>query len=167
MPDQDGSPTFAEWRSDLSAADRERVDSLVERLGESGAHAPESWARSEVSENFAQSARFAFLRAVWRDLERWRDPGFVDRYIGDLAVDDDVRAQLRATLAHVAFESVLSVVMVIDNGEDIGGLGEMPGWVLSETDSDCRRTGRDVVGLHESLLEVDPLGIEAEDIRGF
>ena len=156
MPDQLGWPTFDEWRSDLSAIDRERLDSLIERLRESGAHDPESWARSEVSENIAQLARFAFLRAVWRDLERWRDPEFVARYIGDLAVDDDVRAQLRATLAYVAFESVLSVVMVIDNGEDTGGLGEMPGWVLSETDSNYRQTGRDVIGLHESLLEVDP-----------
>jgi hypothetical protein len=56
--------------------------------------------------------------------------------------------------------------MVIDNGEDIGGLGEMPGWVLSETESDCRRTGRDVVGLHESLLEVDPLGTEPRGVVG-
>ena len=60
-----------------------------------------------------------------------------------------------------------SVVYVVDAGADDEGDDRMPGWVLMETDPDGTQTGRSVVGLHESLMEVDPLGIEAEDIRGF
>ncbi len=56
--------------------------------------------------------------------------------------------------------------MAIDNEEDIGAEAELPAWRLMEVGDDAELTGRGVLGLHESLLEVDPMGIEAEDIRG-
>lgn len=117
-------------------------------------------------ENIAQAARYAFLRAIWRDLERWRDPEFVDGFLAgrDLLSRDDAR-QL---LAEVAFQATLDAVMVLDHGEDIAGTGDLPGWVLMETTgTDRRPTGRDLGGLHESFLGVDPDAIEAEDIRGW
>lgn len=152
---------------EMSESEVARLNALVELLRAAGADEPVGWARSEVSENIAQAARFSFLRAVWRDLERWRDPQFVDAYLEEIELDDLARAQIRKVLARVAFQVSFEVVMVIDNGEDLDGPEGMPGWRLMELGHDGEPTGRDVGGLHESFLEVDPLGVEAEDIRGW
>lgn len=160
-------PTFDEWRDGLPPEDKRRVDILTDQLRAAGAAEPESWAQSEISENIPQAARFAFLRAVWRNLERWRDPQSVDRFAGERQIDPEFRETFRELVAMAAFEATLDVIMVIDNGEDVDGTAGLPGWLLVETDSDLASTGREIGGLHESLLQVDPLGIEAEDIRGF
>jgi hypothetical protein len=160
-------PTFEEWKASLPADDIRKVEALSDRMRAAGAADPEEWVRSEISENFAQAARYAFLRAVWRGLERWRDDAFVDRVLGESDQTDGARDDRRSLLARVAFEATLDVLMVIDNGEDLESTTPMPGWQLMEADDDGALTGRDVGGLHESILEVDPLGIEAEDIRGW
>ena len=38
-----------------------------------------------------------------------------------------------------------------------------PGWTLMETSLDDTLTGRNIDELHESVLETDPLEIEASD----
>jgi hypothetical protein len=43
---------------------------LTRRMAAPGATRPESWARSEISENFPQQARYLVLRRIWK--RRWR-----------------------------------------------------------------------------------------------
>lgn len=165
MTDVPGWPTFEEWRESLDPTDREMLDALTGWLRAAGAPDPEMWARSEVSEDIPQTAIFTFLRAVWRDLDRWRDPRFVNGFLEKHGLSDSEAA--RRLVGEVGFQATLDAVMVIDHGEYIDGPNGLPGWVLVETDADCRPTGRQMVGLHESFLGVDPRGIEAEDIRGW
>jgi hypothetical protein len=48
---------------------------LTRRMAALGATRPESWARSEISENFPQQARYLVLRRIWeKALASWRDP---------------------------------------------------------------------------------------------
>jgi hypothetical protein len=61
------------------------------------------------------------------------------------------------------FDAVSSVITVIDEGYDPDAPDNAPGWALAETGSGGDVTGRRVSGLHESLLEVDPDGVEAAD----
>ena len=67
-----------------------------------------------------------------------------------------------------AFDVANEVIMLLDRGEDIdpefGQLG--PGWQLVECSGDGRNTGRDLLGLHEGILQTDPRGLEAQDISG-
>jgi hypothetical protein len=58
-------PTYAEWFDGLSDEMKEKTMKLVERFRTQGCDNPEGWTRSEISENFAQFARFIFLRDVW------------------------------------------------------------------------------------------------------
>jgi hypothetical protein len=63
----------------------------------------------------------------------------------------------------VIFNAVSAVIVIIDEGYDPDAPDSAPGWTLVETGSDGNATGRQVVGLHESLLDVDPNGVEAAD----
>jgi hypothetical protein len=82
------------------------------------------------------------------------------------ASDDtcDVAARLAA---RAAFDVALRIVELIDNEDDIDSPGQLPGWLLIETDTEGSPTRRVLGGLHESILECDPRNIEAADIRGF
>lgn len=167
MPDEDGRSTWDEWFESLTAADRARASDLLAMMSAAGADDPQSWVRSEVTEGIAQGARFSFLRAVWRDLDRWRDEEFVDDFLDEPALAGCDRVALRQIAAQIAFQATLEVVMTIDDEEDVADEHGLPGWRLMEQDEDCELTGRAVVGLHESFLDVDPRGCEAEDIRGW
>ena len=62
---------------------------------------------------------------------------------------------------YVAYSSVFGTLNTIDSGEDPELGDEYPGWALMETSHpDEAVTGRDVGGLHESLLSMDPSGRE-------
>jgi len=168
MPDEDGWPTFEEWRGTLSEDRRARVDALVTTMRNAGAREPEEWARSEVEEDIAQAARFSFLRAVWRDLDQWRNEATTEAYLAELDVDAAVRERLGGVLAKVALQAALDVVMVLDNEEDVGSVDELPGWRLMELDTEGNLSGRDVGGLHESFYDVDPRDrSDGEDITGW
>ncbi len=58
-------PSYAEWFSGLPHHKKQHALDLVGRFRAAGCKDPEGWARSEVSENFAQYARFLFLRDSW------------------------------------------------------------------------------------------------------
>jgi hypothetical protein len=60
-------PTWGEWLATLPPDVRDSAVSLAERFKELGALDPEEWARSEISENIPQMARFMVLRALWRE----------------------------------------------------------------------------------------------------
>lgn len=78
----------------------------------------------------------------------------------DRGTDQELLAE---SLRGVIFDAVSNVIMTIDEGYDPDAPDNAPGWTLVETDSDGNATGRQVGGLHESLLAVDPHGVEAAD----
>jgi hypothetical protein len=153
---------------------------LVSLLTRARVRDPELWADSELQEGIAQVARAIVLWRLW--------PEAIDRFAGDLSwIDEaiaegerdanapfaDAGAALSAALAagvsredigkiaqSVAFSAVFSTLYRIDEGADYE-FDDGPGWVLMELDQETGQpTGRDVGGLHESLLETDPTGRE-------
>jgi hypothetical protein len=114
---------------------------------------PEGWARSQIGENIAQLGRFVFLRAVWREIERWRDRNAVAN-LAEEASDEAIDVAARIT-ARAAFDVAFSIVQLIDDAEDTESPKPLPGWLLIECDAEGKPTGRVLNGLHESVL--DPL----------
>jgi hypothetical protein len=156
-------PTFEQWFAGLSTADQKRTRSLVALLKEMGAKDAESWARSEISENIAQTARFNVLNRLNREcVIHWSEPRIFDRYA---QYDDKWRETLAALLSEgvseellvqfakfVARSTLFAALCTLDEGVEPFGPGQRaPGWSLRETDSDGALTGRDVGGLHESF----------------
>jgi hypothetical protein len=105
-----------------------------------------------------------FLRAVWREIERWRDPEAV---AGLAEGASDAAIELAAQAAARAALDVASVIVqLIDNEEDIESTEPLPGWLLVECEADGTPSGRVLGGLHESVLQTDPRRLETEDMRG-
>ncbi|WP_091307690.1 hypothetical protein [Micromonospora chersina] len=160
-------PTWGEWLATLPPDVRDSAVSLAERFKELGAQDPEEWARSEISENIPQLARFMVLRALWREvISPWMDASALSdvaaaqRLIDAGADPHDVLLVARAG----AYEAVVAAVCVLDEGRDPDAREGDPGWHLIETDADCNPTGREVGGLHESLGETDRSGDEDADL---
>jgi hypothetical protein len=147
-------------------SDQDALVALTQRMAELGAPEPESWASSELSEGIPQQARYLVLRRIWANtLMPWRDPGMLRRHepvarLLDQGADQELLAE---ALRGVVFNAVSGVIMIIDEGYDPDAPDNAPGWILAETGSDGNVTGRQVIGLHESLLDVDPNGVEAAD----
>ncbi len=143
------------------------MDDLARRMADLGAPDPDSWAESEITENIAQQARYIFLRSIW--------PEIIDPY-SDESVVRQIPAAARlldagASMAHlstalraVAYETAFGVVERVDEGRDPEAPDDAPGWLLMETDAEPKLTGRDIGGLHESLLSLDPSGREGSDL---
>lgn len=154
-------PTWREWLATLPSDVRDSAVSLAEKFKELGAQDPEEWARSEISENIPQLARFMVLRALWREaISPWMDASALSdvaaaqRLIDAGADPHDVLLVARAG----AYEAVVAAVCVLDEGGDPDAREGDPGWHLIETDAECNPTGREIGGLHESLGETDPSG---------
>jgi hypothetical protein len=156
-------PTWNEWLAGLDATTRSRAEPLRDTFVRLGADEPEGWASSAVDENIAQLGRFVFLRAVWREIERWRDRDAVARLCGQSS-DEAIEVAV-SMAARAAFDVAAGIVRLLDNEEDIESSEPLPGWMLIECDADGKPTGRRLNGLHESVLETDPRNIEAADIR--
>lgn len=146
---------------------------LTSRFESLGASEPASWARSELTENFAQTARYLFLRALWRRLEAQLDEvdGAVHRVLAAGGSREDVRHALSSSLYSVAFD----FVYLLDEpdgtfhaSEPLNDVGEgEPRWVLMEASPSGEVTGREVGGLHESLMEAVPGGERAASESGW
>ena len=176
-------PTYEEWLAGLTQAERERALKLAEQLRANGCAAPELWVRSEVSENFCQFATYLILSRLWRceidgpwseTPETWIKE--FSRTVGQtrLPVFDDAAAALRrlqearvspkdlgAVARLVAYSTAFGVLNLLDEGSDQDAVGDTPGWSLRETDSDGKLTGRDIGGLHESLLSIHEESVKA------
>lgn len=160
-------PTWSEWLETLPPDVRDSAVSLAKRFKELGAQDPEEWARSEISENIPQLARFMVLRALWREaISPWMDASALSdvaaaqRLIDAGADRHDVLLVARAG----AYEAVAAAVHILDEGGDPDARESDLGWHLVETDAECKPTGREIGGLHESLLETDPSGNEGADL---
>lgn len=135
-------------------------------MAELGAPEPDEWARSEIREGIPQQVRYLLLRRIWANaLTPWRDLGML-RWNEALAqlLDQGARQELLAeALRQVVFDTVHDLIMIIDEGRDPNAPEDAPGWTLMETGSGGDPTGRRAGGLHESLMEADPDGIDAAD----
>jgi hypothetical protein len=147
-------------------SDENALTALTQRMAELGAPEPGGWASSEIREGIPQQARYLILRRIWANaLMPWRDPGMLRRnealaQLLDRGADPDLLAE---ALRGVVFDAVTEIIMIIDAGGDLKAPDNAPGWTLAETDSDRTPTGREIGGLHESLLSADPDGAEAAD----
>lgn len=160
-------PTYDEWFGSLSRADQERARTLTEQFRLLGAQDPESWARSEFSENIAQLARFLVLRTVKsRALDYWRLTGVLDEAAKEDPVFDSFLKRLRKGgfrdpeigrfAQKIAAITAWQMVHLLDEGYDVDAAENLPRWSLEELDSNGRRTGRGIGGLHESFYEFNP-----------
>ncbi|WP_405525950.1 hypothetical protein OG592_00915 [Streptomyces avidinii] len=159
------------WTDYLAGLDDNRrlaALALQERFAELGADEPQGWALSQLAEGIPQMARFLILRRLWSEsINQWEEPSAIDaipathRLLASGADRSDIAKVARA----VAFESIASVLNVLDEGcaSDVSD-DSLPGWRLQETTGDGSPTGRSLGGLHESLLETDPSGNEAGDL---
>ncbi len=142
-----------------------------------GAPDPEAWARSQVDEGIAQLHRFLFLRQAWRlvlgeDATAWidrsiahtkKDPEGVfaglgaalERAVAAGASREDLTQIARGMQAELLFQFCY---LLSDSGltePELQGVG----WGLFQTDEGGEAIGP-IVGLHESVLELDPSGRE-------
>lgn len=147
-------------------SDERELAALARRMAELGAPEPDDWARSEIREGIPQQARYLLLRRIWANaLTPWRDLGMLRRNEALAQLLDQGAGQelLAEALRRIVFDTVHELIMIVDEGHDPDAPDDSPGWTLMETGSGGNSTGRRVGGLHESLLEVDPNGIEADD----
>jgi hypothetical protein len=163
-------PSWDEWLATKDHETAERAVNLLETFKKVGCPDPEGWVRSEIDEDFAQLARFVFLRLVWDEvLQPWRDEATVSRFPAGRAMVEACGSaeQLRELGGSVASDTVWKLLTLLD-GSSTHPLGEelrLPGWRLMETGADANvLTGREVGGLHESISEVDPEGRGGEPL---
>jgi hypothetical protein len=76
-------------------------------------------------------------------------------------------SDLSRAMRLAAYEAVFTVLSILDEGYDPGAPEDAPGWRLMETEpASDQLTGRDVSGLHEDVLTLDPSHGEASDLFG-
>jgi hypothetical protein len=173
------NPEYDRWFATLSAAQQAKANELLSRFRALNADDPESWVQSEISEDIPQLARFLVLRRIWPEyIDSWtRDPvRWVTQSVSGAGEDpQDAGAALKrmmergvspadiASVARmVAYETVFAVLDHIDEGYDPDAPEDAPGWLLMETRTDGRTTGRHLRGLHESIFEMDPSGRDGQ-----
>ncbi len=176
-----GHPWIPEdWPASLDAPARERAERLIRRMEQLGAPDPAEWVYSEMTEDIPQLAIFLVLRRLWPEhIDSWRDsPHWIPNMIRAAEVDPtdyfaDAGQALKRLIAagvreediksiarFVAYETTFGVLVTLDDGCDPDSLEEGPGWALMETDAEGNLTGRQIDGLHESILSLDPSGRE-------
>jgi hypothetical protein len=149
-----------------------------------GAESPEEWADSQIDEGIPQLHRFLFLAKAWSAIPDERSHAWIDaeirahqanasapyagagraltrlRSLG--ATDEDltelVRAKMAGLLFHVAY--VMADPGYIPDAKyqepHVAAVLERVGWALFATDHDGQPLAI-VDGLHESVLETDPM----------
>jgi hypothetical protein len=147
---------------------------MAERLSRWGADNAESWARSELSESIAQTARYMFLHALWDNLE-----GTLDATVAELRatvpLDDAATTRVEQILASSLYSFGFNVTYLLDSADGMRSDDGTPAyvdtdgprWRLMETAPDGSLSGRDVGGLHESMKETVPGGEEHAHERGW
>ncbi len=69
-------------------------------------------------------------------------------------------AEIGSIARMAAYEATFGTLEVIDECCDPEAGEDLPCWILMEADSECASTGRQIGGLHESILSLDPSGRE-------
>lgn len=158
--------SFDDWLRSLTDESRQDAELLRARHREVGNPEPDDWVQSEVSESIPQLTRYLVLRKLWDEINGWEQPDAImsipaaKRLIDAGANRDDVVLLARAA----AYEAVFATIHTIDEAHDPDAPGDFPGWILMETTDADGLTGRDVAGLHEDLLSLDPSGRDGADL---
>src|SRR5438045_5884838 len=128
----------ADWLESLDPVMRAKAQQMIDRLAALGCPDAEQWVQSEIQEDIPQTARYLVLRRLWQYIDDWQiniedylprllslagkdsEQAFAD---GELAlkkmVDAGVRAEdIGAFARMVAYESMFTVVEIIDEGYD-------------------------------------------------
>lgn len=153
--------------------DRAEILSALERLG---APEPEAWVASEVSEGIPQVARFAFLKGAWQGVLDANDSSWMDRLVTQIPTGSDQpfagtahalrrllqsgvdRRALHDVVRGMQAELVFNLCYLLDDPGVVEG-NDVVTWRLYELDEQDQ-PGREITGLHESVLETDPTGRE-------
>lgn len=159
-------------------ASSDDFDELVEKFRLLGVRDPESWARSQLEEGIPQLHRALFLRQAWARIvtegdDSWLDAeaseakrapgspfagiGLAARRLLDAGAERrDLVDLVRGMQARLLFD----MCYLLDDPAVAEPELESLGWCLVETDDEFEPTEKMVVGLHESVLDMDPTGRE-------
>jgi hypothetical protein len=169
-----------EWINSLDISVKRSATHLIRELERLGAVDAEDWVRSEIEEGIPQTARFLVLRRLWEHIDSWRHESshWSMAYIDDaeqdptgafadagLAMKKMIQAgitpeEIGCVARMAAYEATFGTLEVIDECCDPDAGEDLPCWILIEADSECEPTGRQIGGLHESILSLDPSGRE-------
>lgn len=161
--------SWDEWLNGLDRQHREQVTRLRETFARLGAEDPESWARSEVSEDLAQLASFLVLGSLWRNAINVWSPASIgqsavaSRLLEQGADIDDLVTFARAASYQAVFATLYRLTAEHSDPELADAEDDLPGWRLMEL-RNGGLTGRGVDMLHESILSMDPSGNEGQDL---
>ncbi|MHC5010500.1 MAG: hypothetical protein ACYTG6_06040 [Planctomycetota bacterium] len=160
--------------------DLDQLTALFRRLG---ADDPEAWARSQIEEGIPQLARYLFLRQAWRSVVSEDDTTWIDARIARAeqqpegpyagsgralerlralgATDEELTDLVRGMQATLLFE----LCYLLDEPGDLeADVGVDLRWTLVQTNEEGAVLGH-IAGLHESVLETDPMGREMRPRR--
>jgi hypothetical protein len=157
----------------------ERIKKLTELFRIAGAPSPEARARSEILENIPQLARFMFLREAWSNVVADGDTSWIDHAVEHgksragqpgtglglalqrLLATGCTREDLTEVARTMQWQLLFGLCYQIDDERNWAWPEELQhiGWVLKEANQDGT-LGRNISGLHESVLETDPTGRE-------
>lgn len=151
---------------------------LTEAFEELGVEEPEGWAGSETREGINQLGRALMLKAIWRSIVDERDTDWLNNILSANSSAEPFGMEASAKRIIDAGADPADLLMVVRewqfrlafdicyalNGdaqaEDRFGVS----WMLVETDLDGK-VRAPIEGLHESLLNTDPTGLEMEPLR--
>lgn len=155
--------------------DENELAALFRKLG---ATSPEQRAHSQVTEGIPQLLRFLFLKNAWSSVAVEGETDWIEREIkGAQANPSRPYSGLGLALARCADKGVslqdlnevarclqtqmlFSIAYLIDGPSYEPGTLEDVSWGLFQIDEDGQPIGKQVSGLHESVLELDPTGRE-------
>ncbi len=152
----------------------QRLSRLFAKLG---ARDPESWASSQMNEGIPQLGRFLFLRQAWRSIVREEDTSWIDSSVGSyerrpnapyagvgqalkaLQAKGATAEELAALVRGVQAELLFSICYLLEDPGDLEEEVSELAWGLFLLDENGAPT-EPLLGLHESVLEMDPTGNE-------
>lgn len=155
------------------------LNELTKLFRELGARTPESWAASQIQEGIPQLYRFLFLRQAWARITPDLDNSWIERAISQARARPDapfagLGASLERCLEKGVSESDLTeiarckevqLLLALCYLMEDPGLDSVPecieelSWGLFPSE-DSTPVGRQIAGLHESVLSMDPTGLE-------
>lgn len=152
---------------------------LTKLFSELGASAPELWARSEIQEGIPQLLRYLFLKNAWNAVPAEGSNAWIEEEISSSAARPGApyaglgQALARCRARGVAEEDltdiarclqaqmIFSIGYLLEDGpSERNAVLRDVCWGLFQIDENGHPIGRQISGLHESVLELDPTGRE-------
>ncbi len=153
------------------------IRDLASRFRALGARDPEQWARSQVTEGINQMARYLFLRQAWRGVVAENDAAWIDRQIETAAAAPTAPfagvghaakslrdrgatdAELSTLVRWVQARALFDLCYLLEDPGTLEPDAADVAWRLFTVDADGKPI-EPIGGLHESVLETDPMGRE-------